>query len=107
MSITRCEWAGTDPLYVSYHDTEWGTPLHDDQMLFEFLSSKNSLGDERRAALKFVEQNLRLFPTDDDAFRSRIMALQRERDPQLAAAAEALLPKIGVNLDDRDMYRRA
>ncbi len=35
--ITRCEWAGTDPLYVQYHDQEWGTPLHDDEQLFELL----------------------------------------------------------------------
>jgi DNA-3-methyladenine glycosylase I len=35
---TRCAWCGTDPLYVQYHDTEWGVPVHDDQTLFEFLS---------------------------------------------------------------------
>jgi len=34
---TRCGWAGKDPLYVPYHDTEWGVPLHDDRQLFEFL----------------------------------------------------------------------
>ncbi len=33
----RCEWAGTDPLMIAYHDTEWGVPLHSDQELFEFL----------------------------------------------------------------------
>ncbi len=33
----RCEWAGTDPLYVAYHDEEWGVPLHDDRRLFEML----------------------------------------------------------------------
>jgi DNA-3-methyladenine glycosylase I len=33
----RCEWAGTDPLYVAYHDREWGVPVHDDGVLFEFL----------------------------------------------------------------------
>jgi DNA-3-methyladenine glycosylase I len=33
----RCSWAGADPLYVSYHDHEWGVPLHDDQRLFEML----------------------------------------------------------------------
>ena len=33
----RCEWCGTDPLYVKYHDEEWGVPLHDDNGLFEFL----------------------------------------------------------------------
>ncbi len=37
MTITRCAWAGTDPLYVAYHDTEWGVPVHDDRLLFEFL----------------------------------------------------------------------
>ena len=34
---TRCQWSGDDPLYVAYHDEEWGVPLHDDQQLFEFL----------------------------------------------------------------------
>ena len=34
---TRCEWVGTDPLYIQYHDTEWGTPVYDDRTLFEFL----------------------------------------------------------------------
>jgi DNA-3-methyladenine glycosylase I len=33
----RCGWCGTDPLYVAYHDEEWGVPLHDDRKLFEFL----------------------------------------------------------------------
>jgi len=35
--ITRCEWAGTDPLMVAYHDEEWGVPCHDDRALFERL----------------------------------------------------------------------
>jgi DNA-3-methyladenine glycosylase I len=35
--LTRCDWAGTDPLYVAYHDEEWGVPVHDDRTLFEFL----------------------------------------------------------------------
>lgn len=34
----RCWWPGEDPLYIEYHDKEWGVPLHDDQTLFEFLS---------------------------------------------------------------------
>ncbi len=33
----RCAWAGTDPLFIAYHDEEWGVPLHDDRVLFEFL----------------------------------------------------------------------
>ncbi|MEO6260008.1 MAG: DNA-3-methyladenine glycosylase I [Thermoanaerobaculia bacterium] len=35
---TRCVWAGTDPLMVEYHDSEWGVPAADDQHLFEMLS---------------------------------------------------------------------
>ena len=33
----RCSWGDTDPLYVDYHDREWGEPVHDDRTLFEFL----------------------------------------------------------------------
>jgi DNA-3-methyladenine glycosylase I len=33
----RCGWCGEDPLYVAYHDTEWGVPVFDDRTLFEFL----------------------------------------------------------------------
>jgi len=33
----RCEWCGSDPLYIAYHDDEWGVPLHDDRRLFEML----------------------------------------------------------------------
>jgi DNA-3-methyladenine glycosylase I len=34
---SRCQWCGDDPLYVDYHDREWGVPVHDDRHLFEFL----------------------------------------------------------------------
>ncbi|HKJ30203.1 MAG TPA: DNA-3-methyladenine glycosylase I [Balneolales bacterium] len=33
----RCDWVTEDPLYIKYHDLEWGVPVHDDQTLFEFL----------------------------------------------------------------------
>ncbi len=33
----RCEWAGNDPLYIQYHDLEWGVPQHQDRKLFEML----------------------------------------------------------------------
>ncbi len=34
---SRCSWCGDDPLYVVYHDTEWGVPVHDDRKMFEML----------------------------------------------------------------------
>lgn len=38
MEKTRCPWCGNDPLYVQYHDEEWGVPVKDDGKLFEFLT---------------------------------------------------------------------
>src|SRR5512135_2974911 len=35
--MNRCAWVGHDPLYIAYHDDEWGVPLHDDRRLFELL----------------------------------------------------------------------
>lgn len=34
----RCDWSSTDPLYIKYHDTEWGVPVHNDRKIFEFLT---------------------------------------------------------------------
>ncbi len=34
---TRCAWCLSDPLYIDYHDKEWGVPVHDDRHLFEML----------------------------------------------------------------------
>ncbi len=36
-NLIRCPWCGTDPLYVAYHDDEWGRPTHDSRTLFELL----------------------------------------------------------------------
>ena len=36
-ALTRCPWPGTDPLYVAYHDEEWGVPEYDDRALYEKL----------------------------------------------------------------------
>jgi DNA-3-methyladenine glycosylase I len=37
-TLTRCAWVGDDPFYRAYHDKEWGIPVHDDNLLFEFLT---------------------------------------------------------------------
>lgn len=37
MNRIRCSWSGKDPLYIAYHDTEWGVPVYEDAKLFEFL----------------------------------------------------------------------
>lgn len=38
MEMSRCGWAGTDPLNIAYHDQEWGKPQHDDSRLFELVT---------------------------------------------------------------------
>ena len=35
--IQRCSWCGNDPLYVEYHDEQWGVPVRDDETLLEML----------------------------------------------------------------------
>ena len=42
MNKTRCDWCGDDPLYMSYHDHEWGVPVFEDKLLFEFLIRERS-----------------------------------------------------------------
>lgn len=37
-NVTRCPWCGDDPLYIKYHDKEWGVPVHDDRHLFEMIN---------------------------------------------------------------------
>lgn len=37
LKTSRCSWCGTDPLYIKYHDEEWGVPIKDDKTMFEFL----------------------------------------------------------------------
>lgn len=41
-SLNRCPWSGSDPLYISYHDKEWGVPVFDDQKLFEMLTLESA-----------------------------------------------------------------
>ena len=38
ISLRRCQWPGNDPLMVRYHDEEWGVPVHNDRLLFEYLT---------------------------------------------------------------------
>jgi DNA-3-methyladenine glycosylase I len=35
MMVKRCAWCGDHPLYIAYHDEEWGVPVYDDRRLFE------------------------------------------------------------------------
>jgi DNA-3-methyladenine glycosylase I len=58
--MDRCPWGKTD-LYVQYHDTEWGVPVHDDRLLFEFLILEGAqAGPNQIAGWQVEEANLLL-----------------------------------------------
>ena len=66
---TRCEWAGTDPLYVAYHDEEWGVPVHDDRKLFEFLVLEGAQAGLAWITILRKRENYRRVFDDFDAKR--------------------------------------
>ncbi|HYH70274.1 MAG TPA: DNA-3-methyladenine glycosylase I [Methyloceanibacter sp.] len=67
--LTRCSWAGTDPLYVAYHDEEWGVPERDDRALYEKL-----VLDGFQAGLSWIT-----ILRKRDAFRRAFNAFQPEK----------------------------
>jgi DNA-3-methyladenine glycosylase I len=81
----RCAWCGTDPLYVAYHDREWGVPVHDDRQLFEMLCLEGAqAGLSWITVLRKRDAYRRAF----DGFDARRMAAygRRERARLLADA---------------------
>ena len=74
---TRCAWASGNPLYLEYHDTEWGVPVHDDRVLFEFLILEGAqAGLSWETILKKRENYRRAF----DNFDVGRIARYRKRD---------------------------
>jgi DNA-3-methyladenine glycosylase I len=55
----RCVWAGTDPISIRYHDTEWGVPVHDDRLLFEFLLLEGAQAGLSWSTILHKRQNYR------------------------------------------------
>jgi len=75
----RCEWCGDDPLYVSYHDEDWGVPVHDDRKLFEMLILEGAqAGLSWLTILKKRRKYLEAF----DNFAVRKIALYDDADLQ-------------------------
>lgn len=58
--VDRCAWAGSDPLYVAYHDLEWGVPVHDDRLMFEFLILEGAQAGLSWATILKKRENYRL-----------------------------------------------
>ena len=75
--ITRCWWCGDDPLYVDYHDREWGTPLRDERALFELLCLEGF-----QAGLSWITilRKRVAFREAFDGFDPEVVARYTERD---------------------------
>jgi DNA-3-methyladenine glycosylase I len=57
--MTRCPWCGNNPLYVKYHDEEWGVPVHDDRKHFEFLVLESAQAGLRWLTVLMKRENYR------------------------------------------------
>ncbi|MGN0232234.1 MAG: DNA-3-methyladenine glycosylase I [Muribaculaceae bacterium] len=78
MNLQRCPWCGDNPLYVKYHDEEWGRPVTDDRTLFEFLTLESAQAGlswltvlqkregYRKAFLGFDYRKVALMTPDDE-----------------------------------------
>jgi DNA-3-methyladenine glycosylase I len=77
--MKRCTWAAT-PLSIAYHDREWGVPVHDDRVLFEFLILEGAqAGLSWETILKKREAYRRAFAGFDPARVARFAAARRAR----------------------------
>ena len=83
----RCDWVGADPLYIDYHDTEWGVPERDDRALFEKL-----VLDGFQAGLSWyiILKKREAFRRAFDGFRPEVIA--RYDAKKLARTKKPLAP---------------
>lgn len=76
----RCSWCPPDPLYVAYHDTEWGVPVHDDRRLFEMLCLEGAQAGLSWVTILRKRDSYRQAFDDFDAVKmSRYGAARRRR----------------------------
>jgi len=102
-TLKRCSWCGTDPLYMEYHDNEWGKEVHDDKKLFEFLvleSAQAGLSwitilrrreNYRKAFADFDVEKVAVFGPDDIARLMNDAGIIRNRLKIAAAISNAKL----------------
>ncbi|KAF0852488.1 mitochondrial DNA-3-methyladenine glycosylase [Andalucia godoyi] len=67
--VSRCEWGSSDPLYIKYHDEEWGTATHDDRVHFEFLVLESAQAGLSWITVLRKRENYRKAFADFDAAR--------------------------------------
>ena len=77
--VLKCPWCGEDPLYVAYHDSEWGVPRHDDRTLFEFLLLEGAQAGLSWITILRKRENYRRAFDDFDPLK-----IARYGDPEVA-----------------------
>ncbi len=87
-TICRCEWAGDDPVYIDYHDNEWGRPVHDDNKLFEML-----ILEGMQAGLSWITvlKKRKAFRTAFDGFDPGKVALYNEEKIEKLMADKGII----------------
>jgi DNA-3-methyladenine glycosylase I len=92
---TRCSWAGNDPDYIAYHDTEWGVPVHDDRSLFEFLVLEGAqAGLSWQTILRKRENYRRAFADFDPAI---VAAYDADKIEELLADSGLVRNRLKIN----------
>lgn len=92
---TRCSWAGNDPDYIAYHDTEWGVPVHDDPSLFEFLVLEGAqAGLSWQTILRKRENYRRAFADFDPAI---VAAYDADKIEELLADSGLVRNRLKIN----------
>ncbi|NKB62703.1 MAG: DNA-3-methyladenine glycosylase I [Gammaproteobacteria bacterium] len=91
----RCWWCGEDELYMSYHDNEWGTPLHDERALFEFLCLEGAQAGLSWITILKKRENYQMAFDNFDAHR--IARYEQHKIDELLGNAGIVRNKLKVN----------
>lgn len=94
-SIKRCAWCGNDPLYIKYHDEEWGKPVYDDQILFEFLILEGAQAGLSWITILRRRENYRKAFADFEV--EKVAAFTEQDVERLMADAGIIRNKLKVN----------
>ena len=109
----RCAWGTTDPLYLAYHDLEWGVPIHDVRRLFELLNLEGAQAGlawitilrkrdgYRRAFDGWDPERIASYGADDEARLLADPGIVRNRAKVRATIANA---RAYLGIDDFDRY---
>ncbi len=93
--MNRCEWSGNNELMIKYHDEEWGVPLHDDQLLFEFLCLEGAQAGLSWSTILNKRDNYRIAFDNFDA--KKISKYDINKIDQLKNNAGIIRNKLKIN----------